>query len=208
MPRVILIRHAESQAMVDSTALPEPRFGGRMNDVKLSEPGEEQARALGRYAKRRLPRPALVLASPARRAVQTYELCATVADLPPAEVDDRLQELDWGHWTGELRSIAYSPVVRLDRAIQGFGFAPPGGESFNAVRARALESICSAARRVSSGDVWVFTHRNLIKSVVRTDTGWTVDEILEVKVDVVSLTSLQYHNGGKLELLKFNHLTI
>ncbi len=204
-----LIRHGESEWVKRAEAMPVKVFGGRMNEVPLSETGRGQAFHLGLYAVRNGIRPTHFVSSVATRALETHDFSAQgmhrrVQVAPEAG----LVEMDWGDWTRMPRTVAETKAVKRARAKLGFGFAPPRGESFDMVRARALPVILGHAKRAGSGHVWVHTHRNVIKAVVRQwFSGWTPDNISDVPLDVVSLTRLRY-SGGKLELVFFNQPTL
>ena len=85
-----------------------------------------------------------VWASPAVR-------CRAVADAisdrfgVPARFDLRLLELDFGDWEG--RPWSEIPIADLDRwAVDPGGFAPPGGESGEALTARVRDFYRTACR--------------------------------------------------------------
>lgn len=179
-----------------------------MNEVDLSRRGMKQARSLGLYAERNGIQPTVIITSPAKRAVRTHHLSSkTVRNTIKAVEDDRLQELDWGEWTRQPRSIASTSEVRRARECLGLDFAPPGGESFNTVRQRALQVVQEIVRRQPRDHIWVHAHRNVIKALVQPWMGWSVSEISEAQLDVVSLTRLTYERG-RLELVFFNRPTI
>lgn len=176
-----------------------------MDYVDLDEVGRGQARHLRVYAGAHGIHPTHYVVSPAARTRSTHSLSAPGI---VATLDERLVELTWGEWEGELRSIANRPEVVRARRLQGFGFRPPGGESYADVRHRALEAIRAHAGRAPHGShIWIHTHRNVIKAIVYRWMGWTPESILEVGPDVVSLTRLVYE-GGQLSLVFYNRSTL
>jgi alpha-ribazole phosphatase len=77
-----------------------------------------------------LPAAAPLYTSPLRRCV---ELARALHAAPV--VDDRLLEMDFGHW--EMRRWTEIPRAEIDAwAADPIGFAPPGGESPAELRAR------------------------------------------------------------------------
>jgi broad specificity phosphatase PhoE len=206
-----LVRHATSAWVKEASASPVPLFGGRMDRVPLADPeGRDEAAELGRYGCQHGIRPTLVVSSIALRALQTHQFSSPELGIHLVAVRDaRLVEMSWGQWTRRPRSIADRASVRRARERLGFAFAPPGGESYNAVRNRAMRALLEYAKQAPDGShIWVHTHRNVIKAVVRPwMTEWTPANIAAVGVEVASLTRLRY-SGGKLELVFFNRPTL
>jgi alpha-ribazole phosphatase len=113
------------------------RFIGRM-DPPLTAAGRANA-----AAKLAALNVRTVFASPLRRALETAEQIRCGAELV---VIPDLAEMDFGEWEGLLWSEiqARSPVWAGRKLDNWFAFAPPGGESWEAFRARldrALERI-------------------------------------------------------------------
>jgi broad specificity phosphatase PhoE len=206
-----LVRHATSTWVEEANASSVKRFGGRMDDVPLSIPrGRQEASRLGCYGRAHGIRPTLVVSSTATRALQTHEFSAPQLRISQRVVrDDRLVEMSWGRWERQPRSIANTDEVRAARRRLGFGFAPPGGDSYDSVEARAVPAIIEHASRAPDGShIWVHTHRNVIKAIVkRWMPKWTPSNISEVDLAVVSLTRLHYQQG-RLELVFFGLPTL
>lgn len=146
--RVFLVRHAATEW---STA---QRHTGR-TDLPLLPEAEDAARVLGR----RLGRldPALVLASPLRRAVETSRLAGFGSEV---ETDARLMEMDYGDYEGLTTA-----QVRADRPDWDlFRDGCPGGESIEDVGAR-VDSLLERLRddRLADADVVVFAHGHVLR---------------------------------------------
>jgi broad specificity phosphatase PhoE len=206
-----LVRHATSTWVKEASASPVPLFGGRMDNIPLADPeGRDEAAELGRYGCRNGIRPTLVVSSTARRALQTYQFSAPELRCRLVAVRDRrLVEMSWGRWTGQPWSIASTDTVKQAKARLGFGFTPPAGESFDTVRARVMKSILEHAQNAPDGShIWMYTHRNAIKAVVRQwMSEWTPANISAAALDVASLTRLRYERG-RLSLVFFNQPTL
>jgi len=142
--RIWLVRHGETEWSRDG------RHTGR-TDVPLTEAGRAQAAAL-RGVLGAL-RPALVLASPRRRAVDTAELAGLSID----ETTDDLAEWDYGDYEGrtsaEIRAEVPGWTIFADDA--------PGGETAAQVAARADRVLARAAAAAAAGPVVLVGHGHL-----------------------------------------------
>jgi 2,3-bisphosphoglycerate-dependent phosphoglycerate mutase len=165
--RLLLVRHGESAGNVArdaAHAAGQARIdiADRDADVPLSSRGVDQSLALGQWiADRPLSeRPEIVLSSPYRRALQTAELVAeagaALPDAPPAVVDERLREREFGVLDRLTRSGIeqfYPEQAEIRARLGKFYHRPPGGESWCDVilRLRSLVDTLSlhyAGRRV------------------------------------------------------------
>lgn len=126
--RVLLLRHAES-------SLPNV-FLGAETDVGLSERGRRQAEAVAPHVA--ACRPDVLISSGMRRALETAEPIARACNLA-VQIERDLHERRVGALTGQPmdRDGIWAETVR--RWIGGAtGYASPGAESFDAVKARVL----------------------------------------------------------------------
>jgi probable phosphoglycerate mutase len=124
-----------------------------VTDLPLTERGERQAAALiPRFADLR---PALVLTSPRRRAVET----AQAAGLRPDGTDDDLAEWNYGEYEGrttaEIRETVPDWVLVTDGA--------PGGESPDEVGARADRVLARASAALADGPVVLVGHGHMTR---------------------------------------------
>lgn len=191
-----LIRHAESEWVKEADAAPVPLFGGRMLHVGLSAAGANDALRLDKYAHEKGIRPSVVYTSPALRARRTAELSTVmVRPTPRILVRDGLVELTWGDWERQPRSIRDNSPFREQRQRQGLAFTPPGGESFLTVQQRAMAELRKIVQEVDKTYVWVVTHNNVIKSIVQPFVGWSLPQVEQAKVHVLSFTRLTYDEG-------------
>jgi broad specificity phosphatase PhoE len=127
--RVFLLRHAE-------TANPNV-FHGAESDVGLSERGRCQAERLAPVLAE--ARPAAVITSAMRRAVDTAAAIAAACGLT-LHIEPDLHERRVGALSGTStlgKEGAWPDTLR--RWVAGeTGYAPPGAESFDTIRARVL----------------------------------------------------------------------
>ncbi|MCW2770858.1 MAG: phosphoglycerate mutase [Aeromicrobium sp.] len=143
-----IIRHGESTGNVAATRA---ETNGaeiidiveRDADVPLSDTGEQQAEAVGRWlADPSTPRPDLVVASPYLRTRQTAEIALQGLDVPRV-IDERLRDRELGVLDRLTTAgvAARMPEESRRRSHLGkFYYRPPGGESWADVllRLRAL----------------------------------------------------------------------
>jgi broad specificity phosphatase PhoE len=145
---LLLVRHGET---------PPNRRGlllGRA-DPLLTDVGHEQARRLAAA----LPVPDLVVSSPLRRAVETASEFGR-----PIEVDERWIELDYGELDGQPSSAVAAGVWARWRADASF--APPGGESLEALSIRVDAACTALAAAAAETTVVVVTHVSPIKAAI------------------------------------------
>jgi probable phosphoglycerate mutase len=147
--RVWLVRHAETAAPT--------LFHGAESDVELGAHGHRQAEAAaGWFAERE---PTVVVSSAMRRAVQTAAPIAAACGVPH-EIEPMLHERKVGHLSLLPREEG-DPIWNetLARWLAGeSGFAPPGMESFDAIRDRVLPAFRRVAERHPGGRVVVVCH--------------------------------------------------
>jgi len=140
-----LVRHAETEWNVAR------RLQGR-RDSPLTPLGERQAAAmaelLGELVEREPPAAWRLVSSPLGRTQRTAAAISARLGLP-VDLDERLAEIAFGDWEGQLRDEV-APLHREHFATSDW--APPGGETFDDVLARAGawldEQPAEPARRV------------------------------------------------------------
>jgi probable phosphoglycerate mutase len=164
--RVLLLRHAES---ADPTV-----FHGAESDVGLSERGSRQAEAvapvLADFG------PTLIVASAMRRALDTALPIARACGLS-IRVEPRLHERRVGALSGT--PTAGSEGVwpdTLGRWVAGdTGFAPPGAESFDDIRARVLPVWERLTTQYDGQSIVIVAHGVVIKVLLLSLLpGWSV----------------------------------
>jgi 2,3-bisphosphoglycerate-dependent phosphoglycerate mutase len=146
-------------------------ISGRDIDVPLSELGERQSRALGRWLGN-LPeeqRPSVVLTSPYVRARQTAALAIEAGGLEKHRfayaVDERLREKEFGSLNRFTKHgiIAKFPHEAARRAEVGkFYYRPPGGESWCDVILRLRSVLDHVQLRYTGERVLVVAHQVIV----------------------------------------------
>ena len=108
-----------------------------------------------------------ILVSSARRAQETADIVGSFLKLP-VTMDSRLQEQDWGRWTGKtIKQLKREEARELDiQEDAGWGFCPPGGEDRNAVWERAHQALDEAIAKWSGQRILVISHQGTIKCLL------------------------------------------
>ena len=181
--RVALIRHAESVANTQLHVI-----GGRSNHSPLTAAGEQQAVELGEKLKAVGYSPDVIYSSPAVRTLETARIALAVTGYPKVvQVDDRLQELEQGEWTGRLRADTYTPRMSARIARSGVDFAAPGGESMRDVGQRMHNWLRSLASDGTT-EVLAFTHGVAIRCLTGLVEDWPHERIWKTHLGNCSIT--------------------
>lgn len=190
-----LIRHAESVANTQPHII-----GGRSSNSPITEKGVEQAKRLGEHFLNEGIIPAEVLASPAVRTRQTahHTLQTMGVDLEP-KIDDDLQELDQGHWAGEVRLEKYNDATLQEIKRLGKDFKPPGGESMNEGGDRILgcieRNIDTTEPVTDTKCVFAFSHGMITRCLASTIHDWSQAMTFEKSTDNTSYSLFVYRGG-------------
>lgn len=176
-PKTIwVVRHGESAgnvalAAAEAAGLPQIEIAARDADVPLSETGEHQAAALGRWfaSMPKDQRPTAILCSPYVRAFRSAEIIARIAGLSRASrdfaVDERLREKEFGVFD---RLTKHGIVERhpeqalLRQAVGKFYYRPPGGESWCDVVLRLRSVLDMLARDYADERVLLVAHQVIV----------------------------------------------
>jgi len=193
MREVLLVRHGETPYNAEG------RFRGRA-DPPLTERGRLQAAAVAR-ALARLP-VGMLVSSPRLRARQTAEPLAEALGRKVV-VDDRLDDIDYGEWTGLSRDEV---GARWPASYGLWLSAPqrlriPGGESIAAARDRVWGALSELAW--GSAPVVAVTHDACIRLAVGALLGAPLVSMHAIRVDLASMTQLAFRDDGT-ELVRAN----
>jgi len=128
------------------------RYQGQ-RDIPLNATGRSQAISNGRALANALGGEADTIdyvASPLMRARETMELMRRQLGLPVLgyRTDDRLREIHYGHWEGELwRELPTTdPAGHAARERDRWGWRPTGGESYRDLSERVARWLCGVDR--------------------------------------------------------------
>ena len=199
--KVVVVRHGET------TWGAEGRFAGR-EDVPLTSRGRRQASSVGDRVK--VLRPAVVLTSPLQRCRLTANAIGGASGAPVV-VHDALLDGALGEWTGlhptdiEQRWPAEFAVWRSDPNAP-----PPGGESFNEIRARIDPLLTELVKSYRGHTVVLVTHAATSKMIVVSALDVASDAAYRLRIDTASLSGLTIAEDGSTVVWAVNetgHLT-
>jgi probable phosphoglycerate mutase len=166
--RIVLVRHGETEANRAR------RFAEE--DVCLTDLGRTQALEVAKRLQIEF-RPDHLVSSQFLRARQTSEIIAAVLGLPMEAVPG-IHELDFGLLKGQpyeelerLRSSDGSRDSNAPERSNPWIWRPPGGESAEDVRRRAVEAIEALRLRYPDREVVVVCHGIVIQAVCAHLTG-------------------------------------
>ena len=185
--RFVLVRHGEA------TGNRELRYLGA-TDAPLTERGHAQARQLA-DALRAYPL-AAIYSSPLTRARETANVIAAPHGLA-AHVEDDLREGHFGAWENLTRTEAreaYGAALAVWEA--GTDVAPPGGESLEAVRTRAIACATRLAARHAGEMVALVSHVGPIKALVCAALGLPAAGALRMWLDPASVCVVDWRTGA------------
>ncbi len=190
MTRLFFVRHAptHAKAMVGWSDLP----------ADLSD------RAVLDRLATRLPGKALIVSSDLCRTIATADAIQRNRQRLPHEA--ALREIHFGEW--ELRNWREIEAADPERARRWWenpgDVRPPGGESWNELRARvdaALERLVAAH---AGRDLIVVAHFGVILTQIQRALGLTAKETFSYHIDNLSVTELARHGNG-WEVTRVNH---
>ena len=199
--KVIVVRHGET------TWGAEGRFAGR-EDVPLTSRGRRQASSVGDRV--RALRPAIVLTSPLQRCRLTANAIGGASGAPVV-VHDALLDGALGEWTGqhpadiERRWPTEFAVWRSDPDAP-----PPGGESFNEIRARIDPLLRELVGSYRGRTVVLVTHAATSKMILLTALDVPSNAAYRLRIDTASLSGFTIAQDGSTVVWAVNetgHLT-
>jgi broad specificity phosphatase PhoE len=221
-----IVRHGQSAGNVAREAAEAAsrhwiEIATRDMDTPLSELGDRQARALGRWFGE-LPKeskPNVLLCSPYVRAVQTSRLLIDAAaidvDALTFQRDERLREKEFGV-LDRLTKVGirqkYPELAAQRRHVGKFYFRPPGGESWCDVLLRLRSVLDTMTREYRRSRVMIVAHQVIVNCLRYLLERMNEEEILAIDRDAdvpnCSVTSYEFDpnagRAGKLVLRLVN----
>ena len=193
--RLTFVRHGATDWNRDR------RFQGQ-SDIPLNAEGQAQARALARALRRDVFDYAV--SSDLLRAMQTAQV---ISGKIPVVADRRWREFAFGEWEGlTWEEIAQRwPEIAEQAVTAAKAYAPPGGETFDEVRARvgnALDELCASKYL----HVLIVTHAGPLHAMMHhlfSDRESEMQEMLAIRFTPASITSIAIEDGEP-ELLGLN----
>ena len=196
--RFVLVRHGETPLTRQG------RYSGR-GDVPLTDEGEAQAMAAGGRVAALSRDVAAVLSSPLRRCVRTAErIAAEVGGVPVTVVDD-LIECDFGEWEGlTFAEVRQRWPDEMAAWLGSAAVAPPGGESFHAVGARARGALATALRSYAGGVVVVVSHVSPIKLILQDALAASDGFLHRLYLDAAGISTVDVWPDGNVAVRSVN----
>lgn len=171
---IYCIRHGETDWNAQA------RYQGQA-DIPLNDKGRRQAKRNGIALGNLLTRPETFdyVASPLSRARETMEIVRTALALDPTKyrLDDRLREVNYGHWEGILASDLpkFDPDGLAARRADPFNWCPKGGESYKDLMVRVVDWMSNIKR-----DTIVVAHGGVSRSLRGALIGADMDGVLRL----------------------------
>ncbi len=191
MTTFLLIRHGDVPGVHD-------RLNGRL-PIRLSDVGCVQARRLATRVQRE-PVTA-IYSSPTRRAAETAEIMAGVLRLPVC-VDEALEEVDFGRWTGrsfeELASDSQWRAFNNRRTLSSVG----GGDTMVAVQARIVGWIAAMAASQEDATIVGVSHADVIRAALAGCAGMSLE--LSLRLDVAPASISEVAVGDEVRIRRIN----
>ncbi|MEO7125699.1 MAG: MSMEG_4193 family putative phosphomutase [Nakamurella sp.] len=183
MSTVILVRHGRSIANGQHV------LAGRTPGVGLDPAGVAQAAMLvERLANCTI---SAIVSSPLERCRATVEPLAKARTLP-VTIDDRLNEVDYGAWTGrglaELRDEPAWRTVQEHPSAMVF----PQGEALAAVSARAVAAAREHAAANTNGAVLLCSHGDVLGAILADALGMHLDQFQRLVISPASVSVIRY----------------
>ncbi len=190
MATVLLVRHGRTAANTGAV------LAGRTPGTRLDDEGRRQVESIGRrIAALPLQR---IVSSPLERCRETAAaIAAQQPTTPRVRSDKRLNECDYGAWTGELlKALSKQPLWKVVQAHPS-GVRFPEGESMPAMQARAVAAVREIDAEVEAeagpDGLWVaVSHGDVIKSVLAEALGMHFDLFQRVVVDPASVSVIRF----------------
>ena len=198
--RIILVRHGESQVMVDKI------IGGPRKCSGLSVLGRRQAEALNaRWTAEGFESPTALIASNYKRAIETANLIAPSLGHPELLID-----ADWGeHDPGEVcDGMSYTDFVdkfgHRDWSIDPYDETYPGGETVAAFQFRVGGALRRTVDTYPGGTVVVACHAGVIDTCLRHALRSAPVGEFEVHTMNTSITELIHVRPGRWRVVRYN----
>jgi broad specificity phosphatase PhoE len=189
---LLLVRHAAHDWL--GRGVP-----GRLPGVVLNGEGQLQARDL---ALRIGVRVDAIYSSPQERARETAVPLAEKLGLPVV-IAPEFDEVDFGEWTGWSFERLREQGERWREWCERKSIASaPGGESLRAVAERAHAGAERLARLHADRSVLVFSHGDVIKALIATCLGLSLDHLERFDIAPVSLSALaRIHDTWRVQCI-------
>ena len=205
LTRFLLVRHGESQVMVDGV------IGGLATCSGLSDLGRDQAAALrDRFAAGAEPDVDVVYASPMPRARETTDIVLPALGDLAVNTHSELEEFRFGEadgmtWQQARERYHGFSIWREDPHRQ----VVPGADSRAGFRHRVALALSDIAHHHPGATVFVGCHGGVVSSALALAFGVGAHQTMaDLPTVVTSITELEYHEwpdrGRRWRLIRYN----
>ena len=189
MTRFILVRHGQTEWNRNE------RFRGRA-DIPLNETGSAQAEATGKRVAAEW-QPTAIYTSPLSRSVKTAEAIARHYGLA-VQVHPGLADIDYGEWQG----LSPEEVTqRWPDEIDDWYNRPekaqiPGGETLEALRKRAMQTVTELAKQHGDETVVLVGHTVINRIILLGVLGLGNESFWRIKQDTCAINVFECEGWG------------
>ncbi|WP_051966960.1 histidine phosphatase family protein [Kitasatospora mediocidica] len=196
--RLLLVRHGQARVNVERI------IGGPLGCTGLTERGRADARRLGARIAAEKTGVDTLLCSPLPRARETAELISERIGLPVHREDEGLIELKPGAADGLTSDAFDERYGRFDMTLEPDRPVAPGGESWSALRTRALDTLHRLERDFRGQRVLCVSHGVFIAAAVVSLLGIPrTGNDTRLSPDWTSVTEFT-HDGTRWHLNRYN----
>ena len=192
---IFLIRHGETPLT------PFKKFSGsgplnpELTDIGLAQ-AELVAKAVAEL------KPEVIIASPQNRTKQTAEAISRATGLP-IDFDEAWIECSFGIWDGmSIEEVKAKYPADYQAFVSSTGFAPPQGESYDAVAVRVDEALEQIVVMYPGQRVVVVTHNGTVKTAAKLAIGAPADSIFHIDISPCSITTISIWPSDGLRALR------
>lgn len=192
---IFLIRHGETPLT------PYKKFSGDGPlNPELTEEGLAQAELVAKAIAKLNPE--VILSSPLNRTKQTADAISRATGLP-VNYEDAWLECSFGIWDGmSIDEVKERYPADYHAWVSSTSFAPPEGESYDAVTVRIDEALEKIVAMYPSQRVVVVTHNGTIKTAAKLAIGSPADSIFHIDISPCSITTLSIWPSDGLRALR------
>jgi broad specificity phosphatase PhoE/ribonuclease HI len=184
------------------------RFSGGLggDNPPLSDEGRDQVRAAGEWLMPMAERVDAVVASPVRRTRESADILGEMLGVAVSE-EPGFAEMEFGRWDGlTFAEVSERHGDELTAWLGSTDVAPPGGESFDTVRARVLAGWERVMATHAGQTVVVVSHVTPIKTLVAHALGAPLEAVFKMELSPASVTVLSWFDDGRGSLRLYNAL--
>ncbi len=200
MTRLFLVRHGETEW---NKSL---RYQGH-RDIPLSDKGRAQARKIAiRLSEEKID---AAYASDLSRAMQTAQIICSLHNGLEVRGLPEIRETNFGHWEG----LTYREIdQQFHEVMKGWRTNPrdtriPGGESLGEVADRCWAGLNRIIEENPDRNVLVVAHGGIIRVIVATVLGMSLNDYWKIKQDNVSLNIIEFYNRDRAILCLLNDIS-